>query len=101
MAAGLRPANRADGTPALLAASSRRNHSPVFTGARDAIEHAPRGDRNPSDRFLSVALTAQVSGHHAQNVRPLLNEDHPRIVAHAFEGARFVGDFQIVREVAW
>src|SRR6266568_6177365 len=100
MAAGLRPANRAGGMPALPAAVSGRDHPPILAGAREAIEHAPRSDRNPADGFLSVALTAQVGGHHAENVRPLLNEDHTRIVANALEGARFVGDFQILWEVA-
>src|SRR6266576_7127367 len=101
MAAGLQAGKWAGRTPALLATVSRRDHPPILTGARDAIEHAPGGSRNFADGFFSVALTAQVGRHHAENVRSLLNKDHTRIVAHAFKGARFVGDFQVVREVAW
>src|SRR5882757_744731 len=62
--------------PALLATVPGRDHPPVLTGARDTIEHPPGGERNLADCFFSVAFAAQISGHHAENVRSVLDKDY-------------------------
>src|SRR5208282_6640330 len=84
----------------LPAAIPRRHHPPVLTRARDAVEHAPSGERDIADRFFSVTLATQVGRHDAENIRTLVYEDHARVVAHAFERAGLVGDLQIFGKIA-
>src|SRR3981189_3778821 len=84
----------------LPTAIPRRNHSPIVTRARQSIEHAPGGERDIADGFFSVALAMQVGRHDTQHIGTLVDEDHSRIVAHAFERAGLVGNLQIVGKIA-
>src|SRR5258708_36333322 len=85
---------------ALPTAVSRRNHSPILTRARQAIEHTPGGERDVADGLFSVPLAMQVGCHDTQDIGTLVDEDDARIVADAFESAGLVGDFQIVGQIA-
>src|ERR1700693_2842496 len=78
---------------ALPTAIPRRNHPPIFTRPRQAIKHAPGGERDVADRFFSVTLAMQIGRHDTKNIRTLIDEDHARIIAHAFESAGLVSDF--------
>src|SRR5437899_12211974 len=59
---------------ALTAAVARRDHAPVFTGSRQAVEHAISLQRDLPDRFFSVAFAAKVGCHGANDIRTILNE---------------------------
>src|SRR5712671_4660154 len=85
----------------LPAAISRRNHSSVFRGATQAIEHAPGGERNLADSFLTVALVAQERRHHTDHVGTAFDKDDPGIVADSFERAWLVGNSDVGGQVAW
>ena len=50
--------NRAAVRSFSAAAVSRGNDSPIFGGAAETVEHAPRGQRNLADRLFSFALVA-------------------------------------------
>src|SRR6266853_1670791 len=84
----------------LPTAIPRRNHSPILTRARQPIKHTPGGERDVADGFFSVPLAMQVCRHDTEDEGTLVDEDHARIVAHAFERAGLIGNLQIVGEIA-
>src|SRR5215468_10972332 len=82
--------------PSLMAGISRRDDSTILASPRDAIEHAPRRERNFADGFFPIALATQIGRHHAQDVGTLLDENHSRVVAHTLERAWFVRNLEII-----
>src|SRR5437764_11755488 len=85
---------------ALTAAVARRDHAPVFTGSRQAVEHAISLQRNLPDRFFPVAFAAKVGRHGANDIRTILNKHNPRVITHSLQFARLVSDLQPFRQIA-
>ena len=81
-------------------AVARRNNPAVFRSTAETVERAPRGERNLADGLLAVAFVGQECSHHANHIRTTFDEDDAGIVAHGFEGLRFVGNLHIGWKVA-
>src|SRR5579863_6300090 len=73
----------------------RRDHAAVWRGPAEAIEHLVGNVGNMDDGLAAVALMAQVSGHHTDDVRAAAGKDDAGIVPHTFEFAGLVGDTKI------
>src|SRR6202040_305387 len=85
---------------ALPAAIPRRNYSTVLTRSCHAIEHAPSSQRDVADRLFSVTLAPQIGRHHAKDIRAFIDKDYARIVAYSLKRPGFIGNLQIVGQVA-
>src|SRR6202035_9885 len=83
----------------LASAISWRNYPAVLAGSGQTVEHAVRRGRNLRNGLFAIAFVPQVGRHHTDHVGTVFNEHYARIVAHALEFTRLVGNLQPLRQV--
>src|SRR6266850_6521411 len=79
-----------------IAGVVRRNNSPVFRSAAQTVEHAVGCSRDSNDGISAILFAAKIGRHHADDERAASSKDNPRIIAYAFELARFVRNAKIL-----
>src|SRR5690348_13805146 len=84
--------------PDLSTASLRWQRTSILRRSADPIKILIGSKGDLTDRLLTCMLIAEVTRHHADHEWTIRDKYNPRIVAHAFELAGLVGDYELRRK---